>query len=291
MDKPFKNIQEQVELLKSRGLTVEDADSAAEFLLYHNYYRVSGYSLTLRKDDVFYESATMQGIIDIYEFDHELRHILLKHLETIEIKMKSVYSYEFAQMYSPYNYEDPSLFADSDKHKEIMEKAERQKNLSLKNEAYLKHFSDTGQKMPIWAYVSLLTIADISLLYKISETELKNKVAEDFFINTPNRADLLSRFMHSMTIVRNLCAHGSRLYNRIFQQKPGLKKSELSLLIKNDKNIVDNQHLYGFIFVMRRLLSKQDFSTLKSEIETLSKKYPFVNLKYYGFREDWKEVL
>ena len=291
MDKPFKNIQEQVELLKSRGLTVEDADSAAEFLLYHNYYRVSGYSLTLRKDDVFYESATMQNIIDIYEFDHELRHILLKHLETIEIKMKSVYSYEFAQMYSPYNYEDPSLFADSDKHKEIMEKAERQKNLSLKNEAYLKHFSDTGQKMPIWAYVSLLTIADISLLYKISETELKNKVAEDFFINTPNRADLLSRFMHSMTIVRNLCAHGSRLYNRIFQQKPGLKKSELSLLIKNDKNIVDNQHLYGFIFVMRRLLSKQDFSTLKSEIETLSKKYPFVNLKYYGFREDWKEVL
>lgn len=291
MDKPFKNIQEQVELLKSRGLTVEDADSAAEFLLYHNYYRVSGYSLTLRKDDVFYESATMQNIIDIYEFDHELRHILLKHLETIEIKMKSVYSYEFAQMYSPYNYEDSSLFADSDKHKEIMEKAERQKNLSLKNEAYLKHFSDTGQKMPIWAYVSLLTIADISLLYKISETELKNKVAEDFFINTPNRADLLSRFMHSMTIVRNLCAHGSRLYNRIFQQKPGLKKSELSLLIKNDKNIVDNQHLYGFIFVMRRLLSKQDFSTLKSEIETLSKKYPFVNLKYYGFREDWKEVL
>ena len=63
------------------------------------------------------------------------------------------------------------------------------------------------------------------------------------------------------------------------------------MLIKNDKNIVDNQHLYGFIFVMRRLLPKQDFSTLKSEIETLSKKYPFVHLKYYGFREDWKEVL
>lgn len=76
-DKNFKTIQEQLDILRSRGLTIDDETIAKDFLLRNNYYRVSGYSLTLRKDDAFFESATFQNIIDIYNFDHELRHILL----------------------------------------------------------------------------------------------------------------------------------------------------------------------------------------------------------------------
>lgn len=51
-DKDFKTIDEQIEILRSRGLTIEDEAEAKDFLLRNNYYRVSGYSLTLRKNDV-----------------------------------------------------------------------------------------------------------------------------------------------------------------------------------------------------------------------------------------------
>ena len=51
-DKDFKTIDEQIEILRSRGLTIEDETEAKDFLLRNNYYRVSGYSLTLRKNDV-----------------------------------------------------------------------------------------------------------------------------------------------------------------------------------------------------------------------------------------------
>ena len=94
-----------------------------------------------------------------------------------------------------------------------------------------------------------------------------------------------------MTIIRNLCAHGSRLYNRLFEQKPWLNKRERALLIKLPDGTVDNAHLYGFILIMRRLLKKEDFTEMKTEILALSQKYPFVNLRYYGFRGDWKTVL
>lgn len=57
-NKDFRTIDEQVELLRSRGLTIEDEAEAKEFLLRNNYYRVSGYSLTLRKNDIFAETAT-----------------------------------------------------------------------------------------------------------------------------------------------------------------------------------------------------------------------------------------
>lgn len=104
--KKFTTIQEQIEILKSRGLSISDEQKASDFLIRNNYYRVSGYSLTLRKNDVFDKNASFENIMDIYECDHELRHILLKHIETIEISVKSAYSYEFAKVYGPTGYPD-----------------------------------------------------------------------------------------------------------------------------------------------------------------------------------------
>lgn len=75
-DKEFKTIEEQLAILESRGLQISDKAAAGDFLHRNNYYRVSGYSLTLRSHDVFYPSASFQNIVDIYAFDHDLRHIL-----------------------------------------------------------------------------------------------------------------------------------------------------------------------------------------------------------------------
>ena len=169
-DKDFKTIDEQIEILRSRGLTIEDEAEAKDFLLRNNYYRVSGYSLTLRKNDVFAKSATFQNIEDIYNFDHEFRHIILHHIETIEVQMKSIYAYEFTKVYGPLGYLDAANFSNQAKHKEIVDKANQQKRQRLAHEAYLKHFiNDLHQEIPLWAYVDLLTISDISFLYSISE--------------------------------------------------------------------------------------------------------------------------
>ena len=88
----FKTTDEQIKILKSRGLSIANEDKAKKFLMRNNYYRISGYSLTLRSHDVFNPSANFQNIIDIYEFDHELRHILLKYIDIIEITVKSIFA-------------------------------------------------------------------------------------------------------------------------------------------------------------------------------------------------------
>lgn len=291
-DKDFKTTDEQIEILRSRGLHIEDEAKAKDFLLRNNYYRVSGYSLTLRKNDVFSKSATFQNIVDIYSFDHELRHIILQYLEIIEVQMKSVYAHAFTKVHGACGYLDDSFFTNKTKHKEIMDKAEQQKNARLPHEAYLKHFvNDLHQDIPLWAYVDLLTIADISFLYSISEQDIKDEVAHIFGLTMNKGSLILGHYMHSMTIIRNLCAHGSRIYNRLFEQKPSLNKKEKSLLIKNANGEVDNAHFYGFLLVMRRLLPSNKFNEMKQSIIALTKKYPFVKMKYYGFREDWQEKL
>lgn len=289
--KEFKTIDEQIEILKSRGLSIPDNTVARDFLLRNNYYRISGYSLTLRSHDIFNPNVTFQNIADIYEFDHELRHILLQYIETIEVTVKSIYAYEFTKEFGPNGYLDHNHFSDISKHKEIIDKGEKQKELRLPHEAYLKHYViELQQDIPLWAYVDLLTISDISFLYTITEQSVKDAVAMDLGLNIQGAA-LLSRFMHSLTIIRNLCAHGSRLFNRLFEQKPWLSKKEQKFLRKSSNGSIDNAHLFSFILIMRRMLRTEEFCSLKEAINHLSKKYPFVNMVYYGFPDNWDTLI
>lgn len=286
--KEFKTIEDQLSILEARGLNIPDKKVAQDFLYRNNYYRISGYSLTLRNHDQFFPRATFKNIMDIYEFDYYLRHIILKYIELIEVSVKSVYSYEFTQVYGPTGYLDKSNFQDDDKYTFIIKKANEQKEARLLHEAYLKHFViDLQEDIPLWAYVDLLTISDISFLYKISSEPVKVAVASAFGLNYT----LLEKFMHSMTIIRNLCAHGSRLFNRLFEQKPSLNKKERALLLTQKDGTLDNAHLYGFVLIMRRLLKPSEFAEMKREIEALSQKYSFVDLHHYGFRSDWQKVL
>ena len=291
--KSFKTVEEQVEILRSRGLAICDVDKAKDFLLHNNYYRISGYSLTLRKDDIFFKSASFQNIIDIYNFDREFRHIILEYIEIIEVHIKSIFAYEFVKVHGPTGYLNDFFFTDKNKHKEIIDKANTQRKLRLQHEAYLKHFTinDVNQDIPFWAYVDLLTISDISFLYSISEKNIQDSVAHSFSLTMNRGADILGRYLHSMTIIRNLCAHGSRIYNRLFEHKPSLNKREKALLIKNSKGEIDNSHFYGFLLVMRRLLPYDEFCKMKQKIVVVSAKYPFVRMDYYGFRNDWQEKL
>ncbi|MDO4526639.1 MAG: Abi family protein [Candidatus Saccharibacteria bacterium] len=291
MLKPFKTIEEQIKLLESRGLTIEDRSTAESFLLENNYYRISGYSLTLRTNDMFHEGATFDNIIDIYDFDHELRHILLKYTEIIEVKLKSIFAYKFSEKYGSTGYLNPSNFTDPIKYQEIFLKSEKLKVQRLPHEAYLKHFiNDLQENVPLWAYVDLFSISDISLLYKISTDDIKKSIVPAFCIEE-HKYKLLENFMHSITILRNLCAHDSRLYNRLFEQKPKLSTEEKRLLLVKEDGSIDNEHLFSFILILRRLLNKSQFESMLNEIASLNQKINFVDMRYYGFPENWQEFL
>ena len=56
--KPYLTIDEQIKLLSNdRGLIIDDINKAKEALLNLNYYRLSGYSLTLRKNNKWYHQS------------------------------------------------------------------------------------------------------------------------------------------------------------------------------------------------------------------------------------------
>ena len=176
--KPFKTIDEQIKILKDRKLIIKDEDieKAKNFLINNNYYRISGYSLTLRRSDIFFDNISIENIIQIYETDKRMRHIILSTIELVETRLKSLISYFHSEKHGPLGYLDINNFNCVNTNKvdmtvvnnylQITRKADQQQNLSYDSELFVKHHKDNKDGMlPFWVYIELLTISDVSKLY------------------------------------------------------------------------------------------------------------------------------
>lgn len=129
-EKEFKTIDEQIEILKGRGLSIEDEIVARDFLLRNNYYRISGYSLTLRSNDVFHPGTSFRNIQDIYEFDHVREGYVvpdkvIAYLKTTKpyLVRLGMYKHPFKEdvtLLGPYWYQDGTYSWDRDTWKYVV---------------------------------------------------------------------------------------------------------------------------------------------------------------------------
>ena len=302
-EKPSLTIEQQVELLQKRNLNISknQIEELKKFLLNNNYYRISGYTLTLRQNDLFYENASFDNIKQIYQFDKRLRHSILSLTEEIEVRVKSMLAYYHSQKYGPMGYKDVNTFHCADGNRvnteaisnflTVQKKALQQQDRMTETEMFLKHFKEKHDgKLPIWAYVEVLPISDVSKMYGILDIDIQKDIAKEFGYCHNSGHELLAQLLHSITIVRNICAHGGRLYNRNFIRKPKLSKKQKQLLRHEDGKAVYDR-LFSYILVIKALSLPDDFELLKEHLLELTSKYSFVDMKYYGFPDNWKDIL
>ena len=90
--KPALSFQEQLDQLKSRGLIVDDESLATSQLSSISYYRLSAYwyPFRLRNDqghvgDDFIAGTSFSDVVELYEFDRQLRLLVIDALERVEV--------------------------------------------------------------------------------------------------------------------------------------------------------------------------------------------------------------
>lgn len=183
-------------------------------------------------------------------------------------------------------------FIDYNEYIRIMNKVNGSVKSRMKDEAFLKHYiNDLKEPLPIWVIVSMFTISDISRFYSISSDGLMREIAHEYGFTFNSAPAVLRNYLHGMTIVRNLCAHNSRLFNRLFITKPDLNRGELRLLNKDEHGNPDNSKLFGYLLNMRRLLTVEEFADLRNRLSELCDKYAFVDMKHYGFCPQWRDKI
>ena len=102
IEKNFKNLDEQVEIFKHKGMIINDERYAKQVLLRENYFFLNGYRhLFLKSEEnrTFIEGTTFEEMYSLFLFDRSFRNVLFKYLLVIENNLKSIISYQLSRKY------------------------------------------------------------------------------------------------------------------------------------------------------------------------------------------------
>lgn len=101
-NKEFKTIDEQIELLKSRGLKIDNEDKLKWYLSSYNYQNfINGYNDLFminedRSKNKYKPIASSNQIINLFNFDRWLSKNILSTIQNIERKISSSIAYVLA---------------------------------------------------------------------------------------------------------------------------------------------------------------------------------------------------
>lgn len=213
--KPALTFSEQLDRLVSRGLIVKDHVAAIHFLSHINYYRLSSY---LREFEVDHDShsvapgTTFEDVIARYDFDRELRMLLLDAIERIEVSFRTQWAYHIAHMTAPFGYLNSNHSASQ---KSFARNASALfGELDRSKEAFLVNFRSKYQEPdapPSWIVSEVMSLGLISNWYQnLRPLNIRKEISATYGLNQ----QLLESVMHHLSHVRNLCAHHSRIWNR-----------------------------------------------------------------------------
>lgn len=294
--KPFKTIDEQIAILRDeRGLVINDLDCAKHALTELNYYRLSGYTLTLRKNNKFYPRITFDDVLQIYYFDRDLRFLLLNYLEDIEISLRTHLGYVLGEQDSEstemFAYLNESTYAAPEVCKSILD--EIRKSVSdNSSEAFVKHHrTKYGGLLPAWAMVETLSFGKASKLFSSLNTGLQKRICNDYY--NGRRYKVMNNWFEGLVVLRNMCAHKIRLINRGITYKPNFSNEDDKYLESQgyERNQIGNRLFFRLIIIARISPDPNIVDRIKTDIDNLCEIYPFVDLKHYGFLHNWKEIL
>lgn len=244
------NTNKQIEILTGRGLTLDYPEAKVkEFLLDIGYYRLGFYWHHFEIDDNhnFAPNSKLSDVIALYYLDVDLRNILLRYLNRIEIHFRTKVIYYVSNKFKdfPAWYADDSVvnnsFIQSTPFKTSMLNRVYTPEFINNNKTLKKHHQNNPQDTyaPAWKALEFFTFGVLLNLFKnIRNEDIKKRVSESMGILNPNKFENL---MSTVVLIRNICSHGDVLYDfktpRGLSVVPGIDfegsdRSSLSACIK-----------------------------------------------------------
>ena len=304
--KIFKTLDEQIEILKGKGLVIDDVDYAKNVILRENYFFLMGYRHLFMRDDNkkrFIEGTTFRELYSLFYFDRQLRNIMFKNILIIENNTKSIFSYILSQKYGyrESEYLRPQNYNQSpDKVRQVndlLKKMKRQIRVNGGQHEATKHYINNYGYIPLWVVVKVLSFGITSELYTIMKVNDQIDIAREYNVDQES----LQTFLPILSNYRNLCAHEDILFEHRTQKLiPDNKYHKfLNIPYINDEYIYGKGDLFSVIIIFKYLLSKDDFRLLMNElsyeIDALSGRLKVINidkvLDRMGFPSNYKALL
>lgn len=293
-DKPFKTVDEQIAILKSRNLIVPDDDKARAELSLKSYYKlINGYQNPFwAQTDYFQKGTTIYHILLLYSFDEVMRGVLLNCFLSLESKLKTIIAYEYCKVFGALGYTNKENYGVNDtdsrldafvkviesiKHDAMSDTPEendafgsRQNVNPPKTFKYkpVGHYIQHHNGVPLWVMMECLTLGNVSVFYELIPLDIKKAIARkisDISNEQYSHTDI-KIMLKTLTILRNTCAHSNPLYN--FKMKQNIGNNSFVKKVKNAYANLNTNNLSAGFIILASVLPDIDIVTKFEVIES-----------------------
>lgn len=290
MSKPFQTHNQQLKMLRNRNILISNGSKAKAILIRENYYQlINGYKhifLDLveskkRQDDYYKNGTTFEQIYALYEFDRNLRNILMKYILMTENSIKSKIAYQFSSEHpkEAFSYFNINNYRDTNHQQTTsliatLSSVTKQNTDSNTKSGPFYHYFNEHKELPLWVLITKLTLGQTcNLFYNLKEPtqiEILKSVLYEFKNNCNVAAtkiilqNYLKDFMSAINCIkafRNVCAHEDRLYDYYAKNKNG-KPIQTSFFYIGISTPAFQGGIFDIILLLRLFLTKRDYKQL-----------------------------
>lgn len=290
--KPPLSIEEQVNLLVTRGMDVPDRERASRYLSHINYYRLRAYWQPFELpagngEHLFRTGTNFDDALALYLFDRKFRLLIIEAIERIEVSFRTQFAHILSLRYGSHPHLDSSLYFRPDKYRDTLQSLRDEINRS--NEKFIDHYRthySEPELPPIWAACEVMSFGLLSKwFHNLKHRRDRQAMAAIYGLDE----SILDSFMHHLTHVRNLSAHHSRLWNRrltIVMRQPQRPSS----LCRNFNPTADRK-IYNSLVMLGYLLKViSPGTTWIDRLRQLLRAYPQAQPAAMGFLEGWQNL-
>lgn len=294
-----RSVEEQLNILRKRGMEFNDEKLAKFYLERVSYFRLKYYWVDMIDEEVddFKENSYFENVIERYEFDRSLRHILFKGIELLEIGLRTkIITSMSLETNSGLWYIDSNLFENKEYHKDFVLDLKYEFGRStdpfardyIRDHEAWNEDSLGGDNPDAWMILETATFGTLSKMYKNlkAQSPLQASIANSFGLYSTRD---FSSWLEAICVLRNVIAHHSRLWYRIFSKKPVNIKNCRDKWLAQDMTENQRKRVFGIISCLLYLCNAiNPKNTMKEEIIKLFKDHPNVSIHMLGFSRDWQ---
>lgn len=267
----FRTVNQQLSILKERGMRFKDQIKAKETLEDINYYNLingnKNFFILNSPDERYVEGICFEEILSIYHLETKLKEIVLKNILLIEERLKRHLAYEFAKEYGCYSWDDInsySHFTEQEKRYSNSFINKLKEVLKAKNndsrDKLIEHFYNQDEQIPIWAFVNLFDFGLTKYFFINLNEKMKTKISQHFSLSPKQ----LKSFLEALNMFRNVCAHNNKLFfYKIYDNNKKIADMPvhhlLNLKTKNNKFIIGKNDLFAIVIIFKYMLKKVNF--------------------------------
>lgn len=290
-NKMHKDFEEQLNVLASRGMKVNNKEKAIERLQNISYYKIKEFAKPYFKEidvngekEFRYDKIAFEEVINRFYKDKNLRTYLLHAIEKVELSFKTRFSYLLGQK-DPFNYLRFNYWCNKDEycvHFIKLKEKEFKQHLKVlmyrnKNEMISEFLRENKDEEfpPIWMAIYIMSFGDVLNLFELMSIKNKKIIAKHFNCTHPE----LESWLNHLKFIRNNCAHNSNIIDIKVKTLPIIRKEWEDKLHINREQSIEADKLATTLLILHYLVKEINkdygFGSIHKSLSNLVKNSTF----------------